>query len=174
MTAHEAPFGLRYQPTEADQIRAFQEKRWKAILTKKGFIREVTGLNLNHQPSLNGHFIRKGDSHPYTAFRELVIRRGVPALVVTSDLEKDEEEDEGIYEGKTSSEEEEEVVQVSQDTCTSLAYMVHEKVIFNPAKLIQSIQGHDLIFSTYYVENNHPAGIDAGESLSSAQKKVFE
>ncbi|OVA10691.1 hypothetical protein BVC80_641g5 [Macleaya cordata] len=93
MIAYEVPFGLGYQPTEADRISALEEKRWKAILTKKGFIGEVTGLNWNHQPSLNGHFIRKGDS------------------------QKEEEEDEGIYEGMkklfiTSLEEEEEEVQV--------------------------------------------------------------
>ncbi|OVA10692.1 hypothetical protein BVC80_643g2 [Macleaya cordata] len=97
MTAHEAPFGLGYQPTEADLIKAFQEKRWKVILTKKGFTRDVAGLNWSHQPSLNGHFIRKGDSRPYIAFREPVIRHGVLALVVTSDLEKEEDEDDVIY-----------------------------------------------------------------------------
>ncbi|KAI3896258.1 hypothetical protein MKX03_032756 [Papaver bracteatum] len=63
--SHEAPYGLGYHPTEEHRLKHELEKSpWNRQA------RKFAGIDWSIQPSLNGHFIRKGDSCPYMGFNE--------------------------------------------------------------------------------------------------------
>ncbi|KAI3838509.1 hypothetical protein MKW92_038810 [Papaver armeniacum] len=63
--SHEDPYGLGYHPTEEDRLKRELEKSpWNRQA------RKAAGIYWSTQPSLNGHFIRKGDSSPYMGFKE--------------------------------------------------------------------------------------------------------
>ncbi|MCL7051591.1 hypothetical protein MKW94_001443 [Papaver nudicaule] len=55
--SHEVPYGLGYQPTENDRLEHELEKSQRVRRAGK-----CVGINWKTQPSLNGHFIRKGDT----------------------------------------------------------------------------------------------------------------
>ncbi|KAI3890087.1 hypothetical protein MKX03_015967, partial [Papaver bracteatum] len=63
--SHEAPYGLGYHPTEEDCLKRELEK-----LPWNRQARKAVGIDWSTQSSLNGHFIRKGDSSPYMGFKE--------------------------------------------------------------------------------------------------------
>ncbi|KAI3882810.1 hypothetical protein MKX03_020810, partial [Papaver bracteatum] len=63
--SQEAPYGLGYHPTKENYLkRELEKSSWNRQA------RKAAGIDWSTQPSLNVHFIRKGDSSPYMGFKE--------------------------------------------------------------------------------------------------------
>ncbi|MCL7038477.1 hypothetical protein MKW94_006632, partial [Papaver nudicaule] len=149
--SHEVPYGLGYQPTEQDHLQRELEKSQRG---RQG--RKSAGIHWNSQPPLNGHFIRKGDSCPYTGFKD-------PSVMIKLVSEEDVEE---MLEGITNLfVEEQEVGTIHADSGKSFS-----TTSFNSINSVRLMKGQKCPSTIFVEKTNLVVGNDVQKNFVEKSK----